>query len=92
MAFVLGNRADAIAEIQGLYKVGKAKNSFQSLDSITLNQGPFGNQRLEFENLGYSDLRRITSTGGAFFVFQRFHNRRVFVDALLALSQNAEQT
>ncbi|MEY2605058.1 MAG: hypothetical protein QOH31_2867 [Verrucomicrobiota bacterium] len=75
MAFVLGDCADTIGKIQSLRKIGKSKNSFQSLDSIALNQGPFGNQRLEFENLRFSDSRRIASAGGALFVFQRFHSR-----------------
>jgi hypothetical protein len=83
MAFVLGDRADPISKIQGLHKIGKSKNSFQSLDSIALNHGPFGNQELEFENLRFSNLRRIAPAGGALFVFQRFHSRRVFADALL---------
>jgi hypothetical protein len=76
MAFVLGDCADAIGKIQSLRKIGKSKNSFQSLDSIALNQGPFGNQSLEFENLRFSDSRRIASAGGALFVFQRFHSCR----------------
>jgi hypothetical protein len=81
MAFFLGNRADEIAKIQRLDKIGKSKDSFQSLDSIALNQGPFGNQQLEFDNLRFNDSRRIASTGGALFVFQRFHSRLVLAGA-----------
>src|ERR1700757_3475912 len=51
MAFFLGYRPNPISKIQGLRKIRKAKDPFQSLNSIALNQRPFGDQRSEFENL-----------------------------------------
>jgi len=75
MAFVLGYRPNSIGKIQGLRKIRKAKDSFQSLDSIAFHQRPFWDRRLEFAKLGVSDSRRIASAGGALLIVQRIHSR-----------------
>src|SRR5260370_40703043 len=75
MVFVLGYRPNAIGKIQGLRKIRKAKDSFQSLDSILFHQRPFWDRRLEFAKRDVSDSRRIASAGGALLIVPRIPSR-----------------
>ena len=68
MAFVLGQRADAIGKVQGLGEIAETKGSFEPGNVVGFRERPFGDLWFELLDIRLRDARRITPAGGAFFV------------------------
>jgi hypothetical protein len=82
MTFLLSKRTYAIRKVQGMRKIRETKNPFQPLDSLSLDQRPFGNLGLKFANLRLSGSRSVPAASYTLFIGKCAHSSR-FIKAYL---------
>src|SRR6516165_1630461 len=86
MAFLLGERANAVGKLQCLGKIREPKDPLKPLDSVSLHQSPFGCLGLKFGDFRLADSGSIAAARYTFFAGECAHDspflRSIFIRSL----------